>query len=87
MKGNNDNLDPWTSIGLQTNLILNRLRCQTQLRELTSEEKKGEKPSENHDPGDNDQRRDAEHEKYVVARLREIRAFEDRARGIKKRGR
>jgi hypothetical protein len=45
------------------------------------EEKKESKTS------NQDERRDTEHEKYVVARLREIRAFEDRARGIKKRGR
>ena len=31
----NDNFDPWTSLGLATAMLLNRLRCMAQLRDLT----------------------------------------------------
>jgi len=37
-KAANDNSNPWTSIGLQTALILNKLRLATQL-ETTEQEK------------------------------------------------
>jgi hypothetical protein len=85
MKGNNDNLDPWTSIGLQTNLILNRLRNEQAIRDLVSSEEKKEEPSgEDSKPSNQDERRDTEHEEYVATRCREIRAWEKRARGLKK---
>ena len=31
----NDNFDPWTSLGLATAMLLNRLRCAAQLLDLT----------------------------------------------------
>jgi hypothetical protein len=51
MEGHNDNEpNPWRSIGWQAALIVNRLHCAAQILELASEQKEGgeEKPeSEN----------------------------------------
>jgi hypothetical protein len=47
---NNDNFDPFTSLGLATAMLLNRLSIKAQLLEFASEQKEGgeEKPeSEN----------------------------------------
>jgi hypothetical protein len=80
---NNDNENSWSTIGWQAALIVNRLRCQAQILELTSEEKKEEPRDENPKPGDKDERGDTEQEKYIVARIREITAWEKRQKGIK----
>ncbi len=79
--GNNDNEpNPWSSIGLQAMLIVNKLRVQAQLRE----EPKLEDVGDNSDRGGGraDEERERAHREYVESRLRETAAFERRARGI-----
>jgi hypothetical protein len=78
----NDDLNPWTSIGLQTNLILNRLRCDAQIRELMKiDEQKQEQSEGKRQSGAQDNQRADEHAKYVEQRLRDYAAFERRASG------
>ncbi len=48
MESDNDNFDPWSSIGLQALLILNRLRLQTQVANL-EEQKPYETDAERND--------------------------------------
>lgn len=74
--GDNDNFDPWSSIGLAAAMILNRLQNERALLELREEEKK---------QGDRDAARDRadkedseRHRDYVNQRLRELRSFERR---------
>jgi len=68
----NDNFDPFTSLGLQTAMLLNRLRIQAQLLELTSEEKEGseEKPESENQAKD----RPGHHSEDVEHGLRELAA-------------
>jgi hypothetical protein len=48
------------------------------------DENRKEDTGEDSKPSNQDERRDTEHEKYVATRCREIRAWEKRARGLKK---
>jgi hypothetical protein len=58
-QNNNDNLDPWTSVGSQTAMLLNQLRCQAQILDLTSQQK--ESCEENPQPRDETERRPEQH--------------------------
>jgi hypothetical protein len=75
----NDNLNPWTSIGLQTNLILNRLRNAQALRELANSDKQNDEETgsdaDRSSKSEKDTKTDLE---YVEHRLREIAAWEKR---------
>jgi hypothetical protein len=78
--GTNDNEpDPWTSIGWQANLILNRLRNFRTLLELTEEQQ--EQGQRKTGGGDQEKRDDKDHSEYVEQRVREIAKFEQQARG------
>lgn len=84
MKAANDNeRDPWSSIGLAAAMILNRLRTQRHLLEL-EDEKPSESRTDNGEAENNEkQKRDTERA-YIEQRLRDIAAFERRAKGIVK---
>lgn len=77
----NDNSDPWCSIGLQAALIVNKLRLQAQL--TNSNEQKNEDRKCEPDPGSGDEQKRAEQREYVEQRLRELAAFERRVGGNK----
>lgn len=63
----NDNFDPWTPLGLATAAILNRLHCQAQLLELTSEQKEAR---EEKAESENQAKEGPEHNReYVDGRL------------------
>jgi hypothetical protein len=63
----NDDFDPFTSLGLQTAMLLNRLRIKAQLLEFASEQKEGgeEKPESENETKD----RPAHHREQIEHRL------------------
>lgn len=77
----NDNENPWSSIGLQAAMIVNRLRCQAQLLELQTDKKQNEQPSSEPNPGRAGEKESSPNREYVDQRLREIAAFERRVSG------
>jgi len=84
MRHDNDDFDPWTSLGLATAMVLNRLRCQAQLLELQTDEPKpgieNDKPK-----SDRSQKADSEaHRRFVERRLQELAMFERRANRLGK---
>lgn len=82
-KAANDNSNTWTSIGLQTNLILNRLRSDAQLRELVKCDEQEQKQSDgNAGSGSEEKQQTKEYAEYVETRLRELAMFERRASGF-----
>jgi hypothetical protein len=68
----NDDFDPFTSLGLQTAMLLNRLRISAQLLELASEQKEGgeEKPECENEAAEGPE----QHPQYFENRLRELAA-------------
>jgi hypothetical protein len=78
----NDNTNPWSSIGLQAALIVNKLRVQAQLTEKQNPSQGEQRPA-NDEKGNAAEKRPAAHSEYVDQRLREIAAFERRASGKK----
>ena len=85
---NDNERDPWTSLGLATAMILNKLRCDAQLRELVKFDEQEQKQSDgNAGSGSAEKQQAEEHAKYVETRLRELAAFERRASGNKDRTR
>jgi hypothetical protein len=77
-----DNFDPWSSLGLQTAMILNRLQIKARLLELQTETpKKGvdnDKPETDRTTGDDKE----EQRRFVEMRLRELADFERPGKGI-----
>jgi hypothetical protein len=59
---NNDNFDPFTSLGLATAMLLNRLHIQAQLLELQTDSpengKDNDTPDNNHGGGNNEEDKD-----------------------------
>lgn len=83
MKANNDNEpNPWSSIGLQAAMIVNKLRCQSQL--MDSDKKQDEERGAQSDAGHDDKADTANNREYVETRLREIAAWERKVHGGKK---
>jgi hypothetical protein len=80
----NDNFDPWSSLGLATAMILNRLRNQRVLLELADD--KHEKSQRDTGGGSAEKEKEEANREYVDQRLRELAAFEDRARGKRNSG-
>jgi hypothetical protein len=78
---NDNEPNSWRSIGWQAALIVNRLHCQAQLMNLNEE--KSEQPSDEPETSRGDKKETNEHTAYVDQRLRELAAFERRARGLK----
>jgi hypothetical protein len=75
-------------LGLAAALMVNRMRNDLALRELVnSDEKPNEESKGDRNTPETDEQREADKRRYVEQRLRETLAFEDRARGLKKRGR
>ena len=81
---NDNEPNPWSTIGWQAALIVNRLRCQAQILELmNSDEKKDKGSSSEPDPSNANKQRPEDDRRYIEQRLREIRAWEKRQKGIK----
>jgi hypothetical protein len=80
---NNDDFDPWTSIGLQTAMLLNRLRIQAQLLELQTDEKQNEQSGSDPNAGNADEQRAEDQRRYVDQPLQKIPAFELKRKGVK----
>ena len=80
----NDHNDTWISIGLQANLILNKLRCQAQLTELELAADQKEQSDRDTARGRTEKENSERHREYVDRRLADLRAFEDRMRGKRK---
>jgi hypothetical protein len=76
---NDNEPNSWRSIGWQAALIVNRLRCHSQLLELASEQK--EEREEKPEPENDTKERPAYDREYVEHRLREIAAWERKQRG------
>jgi hypothetical protein len=89
VKPANDNFDPFSAIGLQAALIVNKLRLQAQLTENPVSEGDGKPDASNggkQDREDNLQEingrlSDGERRAYLREGIDRIRRFEDRARG------
>ena len=77
----NDNFDPFSAIGLQAALIVNKLRLQTQLTKIAEEHH--EDAGSDGDRGDSKEQRGANHSEAVADGVKKIIAFEQRARGKK----
>lgn len=77
----NDNFDPWTSLGLATAMVLNRLHCQAQLLELETDSPDKGVESDNPKSDSPDETKKEVHRRFVETRLRELAAFE---RGFKR---
>lgn len=85
-KAANDNEpNPWSTIGLQAALIVNRLRCQAQLIELQTDKPQDGKPegSGNIETSDDDKKRADDERCYVEHRLKTIASWERKIRGGK----
>lgn len=79
----NDNNETWASIGLQADLIVNRLRNEALIRALldgTNEQQNVERGG-NSDRARTEKQKDADEREYVEKRLRDLAAFERRASG------
>lgn len=79
-KAANDNEpNTWRSIGFQTALIVNKLRCDAQIRELSKiDEQKQEQSERDRQRSRKDDKRADDHTKYVEQRLRDYATFERR---------
>jgi len=75
---NDNEVDPWSPLGLAALTILNRLQCQRHLLEL-QDEKKIESDGNSGDA--RDEQREIDQREAVNEGLRRIRAFERRASG------
>jgi hypothetical protein len=69
----NDNKDPWISLSAATE------------RALDSNKKKDSERGDEADPSDEDKQKQERQRAYVDQRLKELAAFEERARGIRRR--
>jgi len=79
---NDNEPNPWSAIGLQAALIVNRLRCQAQLTEKQNppendERATGDKNSKTAEKQPDDERA------YIEHRLRELAAWERKISGRK----
>jgi hypothetical protein len=81
-KADNDNTDTWCSIGLQTALIVNKLRLAAQLTEKQHPTENQERPANDGDAKHPEKHPDDE-AKYIEHRLRELAAWERRIGGKK----
>jgi hypothetical protein len=83
-RGTNDDDEPtrWTSIGWQAALITNRLRNHAQLSKIS--EQKNDSDDERSSSGD-EEKRALERLEFVNRRLRDLRNFEDRAAGQRRK--
>ena len=79
----NDNSDPFSAIGLQAALIVNKLRLQAQLVNFDKEHH--ENAGSHGDAGDSKKQRGANHSEAVTHGMKKIIAFEQRAAGIGQR--
>lgn len=83
VKPANDNFDPFSAIGLQAALIVNKLRLQAQL--LSIDEKQDEGGASNGETSDSEKKRGPDYGDAVAHGLKRIAAFERRASGIDNR--
>jgi hypothetical protein len=75
---NDNEPDPWSSIGLQAAMILNKLRVQAQLE---SHQKQHDEEDENRTPDAKAEENRARDSEYIEQRLKELARFERRAIG------
>lgn len=72
--------NPWSSIGLQAAMIVNRLRCQSQLNDNSKEEDRGV-IKQDQQPDDSKKEKSSETERAdIERRMRDILAMENRLR-------
>ena len=85
MEGTHDDDEPtrWTSIGWQAALITNRLRNQAQLLNINKEQNEG--PDSEGQSSNEDESKRARELEYVERRLADLRAFERRANGTRRK--
>ena len=83
MEGDEEN-EPtrWTSIGWQAALITNKLRNYAQLTKISEQNKEGENDSSS---DSDEEKRVLERLEFVNRRLRDLRRFEDRAGGKRRK--
>ena len=78
---NDNEPNPWSAIGLQAALIVNKLRCQAQL--TNANEKQDEEGKSDPAPSRGDDEKRAQELEYVEHRLRELRSWERKISGRK----
>jgi hypothetical protein len=82
-EANDNDLLTFNQIGLAAALVINRIRNEQTLRELMQvDEKKKEDAGRDSDFGKTDEQRTEDERRYIEQRLREIRAWEKRQKGI-----
>ena len=78
---NNDNEpNPWSTIGLQAALIVNRLRCQSQILQLQTDEPENAKPDAEQNSDRATKRDDETKRADMERRIRDLLAMENRLR-------
>jgi hypothetical protein len=73
-----DNFDPWTSLGLATAMVLNRLHNAAQLVHFNEQQK--EPADKDGQPGNKDKQDDPQSRADIERRIRDILAMENRLR-------